>query len=77
MIKKYIPTIFLLIVLFAACTANYSDNGYARPGVCRSGVRIGFYYCSGPVMVKKQVNTLGNSAWPFWMALRNLCYHSR
>lgn len=41
MIKKYIPTIFLLIVLFAACTTNYQDNGYARPVYVAPGLGLG------------------------------------
>ena len=41
MIKKYIPTLFLLIVLFASCTTNNPSNEYNQPVYLAPGVGLG------------------------------------
>jgi len=41
MIKKYIPTLLILIILFASCTSNTPNNGYNQPVYLAPGVGLG------------------------------------
>ena len=41
MIKKYIPTILSLAILFASCSSNMSNNAYNQPVYLAPGVGLG------------------------------------
>ena len=41
MMKKYLPTFLILVIIFASCNGNYSDNGYDRPVYLAPGVGLG------------------------------------
>lgn len=41
MIKKYIPTLSILIILFASCTTNNTNDAYNQPVYLAPGVGLG------------------------------------
>ena len=41
MIKKYLPTLLILIILFASCTTNNPNDGYNQPVYLAPGVGLG------------------------------------
>ncbi len=41
MIKKYIPTLLILAILFASCTSNNPSSGYSQPVYLAPGVGLG------------------------------------
>ncbi len=41
MIKKYLPTFLILIILFASCTTNNPNDGYNQPIYLAPGVGLG------------------------------------
>ncbi len=41
MIKKYIPSLLILTILFASCTTNNPNDGYNQPVYLAPGVGLG------------------------------------